>query len=451
MKKKIMWQVTSCLIMVALLLVSCVPVVTQEEEEEVAPPKEEEVATSAPEETPASTATPTMEKLRVHFIDVGQGDSILVDLGEMEILIDGGGKSPGVTAYLNDYVDGQLEVIVATHPHADHIGGLIAVLDAFDVQEIWHNGDSSTSQTYAQFMAAMQSGNAEVHIAKLHDTIEVDGLSFYVHHPSRTFDSINNNSIVIHLAYGNIDFLFTGDAEKEAEEAIMSVSSVRIPEVDILKVGHHGSRTASSKAFLAITSPEVAIYMAMEGNSYGHPHEETITALSEIGTEIYGTDVHGSIVITSDGEAYELQLEKQAPPVTEATESSPLPEESEQPSHTDTPEQGKAVNVQITRIFYDGQVSRVESDEYVEITNLGTEPVDLTGWVLKDISEGYPSFTFPSYVLQPGKSARIYTNEIHPEYGGLSFGYGKAIWNNTDPDTAALYNAQGQEVSRKGY
>lgn len=110
-----------------------------------------------------------------------------------------------------------------------------------------------------------------------------------------------------------------------------------------------------------------------------------------------------------------------------------------------------ASNVQITYIFYDGLVYRVESDEYVEITNLGDTPQDLGGWVLKDISEGYPSFTFPSCVLAPGESTRVYTNEVHPEWGGFSFGYGKAIWNNKDPDIAALYNAQGQEVSRKSY
>jgi hypothetical protein len=107
--------------------------------------------------------------------------------------------------------------------------------------------------------------------------------------------------------------------------------------------------------------------------------------------------------------------------------------------------------IQITKIFYDGLVYQTESDEYVEITNFGDEPVDLKGWVLKDISEGYPSFTFPSYELQPNQSIRVYTNEIHPEYGGFSFGYGRAIWNNTNPDTAALYNAEGQEVSRKSY
>ena len=110
-----------------------------------------------------------------------------------------------------------------------------------------------------------------------------------------------------------------------------------------------------------------------------------------------------------------------------------------------------ATNVKITKIFYDGLEPRTESDEYAEIKNLGSESVDLEGWVIKDTSEGYPSFTFPAYILQPGNSIRVYTNEIHPEYGGFSFGSGKAIWNNSSPDTAVLYNAQGQEVSRKSY
>ncbi len=108
-------------------------------------------------------------------------------------------------------------------------------------------------------------------------------------------------------------------------------------------------------------------------------------------------------------------------------------------------------DVQITHIFYDGLVPRAESDEYVEISNLGDQPQDLAGWVLKDISEGYPSFTFPSYILAPGKSIRVYTNEYHPEWGGFSFEYGRAIWNNTEPDIAVLYNNQGKEVSRKSY
>ena len=110
-----------------------------------------------------------------------------------------------------------------------------------------------------------------------------------------------------------------------------------------------------------------------------------------------------------------------------------------------------AVNIQITHIFYDGLVPRVESDEYVEITNLGDQPQDLAGWILIDISEGYPSFIFPPYILAPGESTRIYTNEYHPEWGGFSFEYSQAIWNNSEPDIAVLYNSQGEEVSRKSY
>ena len=108
-------------------------------------------------------------------------------------------------------------------------------------------------------------------------------------------------------------------------------------------------------------------------------------------------------------------------------------------------------DVQITCISYDGVVPYAESDEYVEITNLGDEPRDLAGWLLIDFSEGYPPFTFPSCILAPGESIRVYTNEVHPEWGGFSFGYGTAIWNNTDPDIAALYNAEGQKVSIKSY
>lgn len=111
----------------------------------------------------------------------------------------------------------------------------------------------------------------------------------------------------------------------------------------------------------------------------------------------------------------------------------------------------KSPNVQITYIFYNGAVPRVESDEYVEITNLGEQSQDLAGWILKDISEDHLSFIFSSYILAPGKSIRVYTNELHPEWGGFSFKYNKAIWNNTKPDVAVLYNSSGKEVSRKSY
>ncbi len=244
----------------------------------------------------------TTDQLVVHFIDVGQGDAILVDYGTNEVLIDGGDGSPSVVDYLRGYIDGPLEVMVATHPHADHIGGLGAALAAFQVQEVWSCGQTSTSQTYANFTTAVQAEGAEVHVARRGDEINAGGLTFKVLNPVSESDSTNNSSVVLSLSFGQVDFLFEGDAEHEAE-ASMTAAGL-IPDVDILKVGHHGSRTASSAAFLSTAKPEVAIYMAGMDNSYGHPHAETITALQAIGATIYGTDVGGDIAVVTDGQTY---------------------------------------------------------------------------------------------------------------------------------------------------
>jgi len=276
------------------------------------------IPTPTPEPTlppaPTPTPSPTTQELKVHFIDVGQGDSILIDLGATEILIDGGDKSPGVVIYLADYVDGALEAMVATHPHADHIGGLIAVLNAFEIEEIWLNGDTSTSKTYAEFTAAVQAEGAVVNTGKRGDKINVGELSLLILNPATLDGTTNNNSIVLSLQYGNVDFLFTGDAEQEAEASMLVSAVAPVPDVEILKVGHHGSRTASSHDFLTATSPEIAIYMAGEGNSYGHPHEETIAALTDIGAEIYGTDMCGTIIVSTDGKSYSIQTERQCAP-----------------------------------------------------------------------------------------------------------------------------------------
>jgi len=248
-------------------------------------------------------------KLQVHFIDVGQGDAILIDLGTTEVLIDAGEKSPGVTDYIEDYVDGHLEVVVATHPHADHIGGLIEVLDEFHVDNVWFNGDEATSKTYTDFMTAANGEGTQVHEARRGDSIVTGTLTFNVLHPvDPLFDNTNGNSIVLMLHYGTIDFLFTGDAETDAEASMISAGV--LSDIDILKVGHHCSRTASSPAFLNIIRPEVAVYMAALGNTYGHPHAESLAALQSIGATIYGTDTLGTIVISTDGTSYTIQTEK---------------------------------------------------------------------------------------------------------------------------------------------
>jgi len=250
-----------------------------------------------------------LSELHVHFIDVGQGDSILIDLGSNEVLIDGGEKSSGVIDYVSNYIDGPLEVMVATHPHADHIGGLIKVLEVFQVEEIWLNGDTSTSSTYQEFMVAVNAEQAEVNYAKRNGTISSKNLNFSIlNPPDALFGTMNNNSIVLRLKYGNTEFLFTGDAEKEAEASMFTAGNEL--QAQILKVGHHGSRTASTKAFLGRVEPKVAILMVGENNRYGHPHQETLTALIEIGAKIYRTDTDGTIIVLTDGKDYKIKTNK---------------------------------------------------------------------------------------------------------------------------------------------
>ena len=288
--------------------------------------------TPAPAPTPTATPSPTVidaaAQLQVHFINVGQGDAILIDYGTVEVLIDGGETSPGVVPYLRKYVDGDLEAMVATHPHADHIGGLIDVLRSFQVDNIYWNGETATTKVYSDFMAlAKAEPKALLQQLKRGDTINVDGLAFAVlNPPGPSFKETNDNSIVLKLKYGDTRFLFEGDAQQEAESSMLAAGLNMA--ADILKVGHHGSRSASSMPFLKAVSPQIAVYMAGINNSYGHPHAETLAALNQIGAQIYGTDIHGTIEVSTDGQKYTLTTEKQASPrapPTSTPTSTPTP------------------------------------------------------------------------------------------------------------------------------
>jgi len=254
----------------------------------------------------------------------------LLDLGATEVLIDGGEKSPVVVPYLQQYVDGPLEAMIATHPHADHIGGLIAVLDAFDVEKTWTNGQTNSTQPYIDFMGKVNAEGADVQVARRGDTIGVGNLTFKVLNTVEPlFSDLNSNSIVLMLSYGNVDFLFMGDGQKDSESSMIAAGQLQ--DIDILKVGHHGSRTSSSQAFLKIVRPEVAIYMAGTGNQYGHPHPETISALQAIGAQIqiYGTDNCGTVIVSTDGKSYSVS--------TATACTTPAPTPTPTPSSTATP------------------------------------------------------------------------------------------------------------------
>lgn len=252
------------------------------------------------------TPPPTAGALRVHVIDVSQGDSILIQSPDgTTMLIDGGYQGSGALTYLQELGITKIDVMVATHPHADHIGGLVDVLHAMPVGAVWISGASHTTGVFEQFLDAIADAQVPYYEAKQGDTIPCGQLSVSTVQSDPTAGDLNDTSLVLRLQYGAVSFLFTGDAEQSAEEAMLRAAKDQLPAT-VLKVGHHGSYTSSSPAFLAAVHPRLAVYSAGRGNSYGHPHAETIHHLEAIGAQIYGTDRDGTVIITTDSRTYSV-------------------------------------------------------------------------------------------------------------------------------------------------
>lgn len=268
----------------------------------------------------SATATlqpPTLTPLKVHFIDVGQGDAILIQAPDGKVgLIDGGEENSSITQYLQNLGITHLDLIVATHPNEDHIGGLVQVLNSIPVDKVITNGVAHTTLTYEHFLDAILASNAVYIETKRGETISLGNLIFDVLNPIfNTDEDLNNGSLVLRLVYGKISLLFTGDAQPAAEESM--VGSGMNVTATILKVAHHGSRSGSPLEFLTAVNPQIAIYSAGLGNDYRHPHPETLAALKSVGAVIYGTDVNGTIIVTTDGNKYSIETTKLVPTPTQ--------------------------------------------------------------------------------------------------------------------------------------
>lgn len=245
------------------------------------------------------------KELTLHFIDVGQGDSILVQLPNNKVmLIDGGPRTAGqvVVDYLKKAGITSIDKVVATHAHEDHIGGLIDVLNSFKVEEILDVGYPHTTKTYETFLTLIDEKDIKYSNPRAGDIISLDpDVNIIVLNPSSKLPTnLNNQSIVLQMTYNNISFLLTGDAEKEVEQIIAKDT------VQILKVGHHGSSTSTSSEFLKAINPEIAIISCGENNSYGHPHQETLDKINKAGVKVYRTDKQGSIIVKTNGQTFSV-------------------------------------------------------------------------------------------------------------------------------------------------
>jgi competence protein ComEC len=392
--------------------------------------------------------------LRVHFIDVGQADSILIQAPSgATMLIDGGWSGAGALAYLKAHGIAKIDVMVATHPHADHIGGLVDVLRALPVGAVWTSGAVHTTGIFEQFLDAIAEAKVPYHEAMRGDTILLDDLQFAVLHSDPAAADLNDSSVVLHLIFGKVSFLFTGDAERPSEQAMLREVKDQLPST-ILKVGHHGSYTSSSPEFLAAVRPAVAIYSAGAHNSYGHPHASTIHNLERAGAVIYGTDKAGTVVISTDGTTYTVTtagtntqspstpLAATAAPPSGVPPSTPTRPLQIAPTATASPAAlPRGANPCKQRVDVDtapnAPITIVSVDkvaEVVTIRNDGASAVDLSGWTICSLL-GSQLHAGLDGVLSAGETRAIPSQAA------------RAIWNNRSKERAAVYNSAGQLIS----
>jgi competence protein ComEC len=243
--------------------------------------------------------------LAVSVIDVGQGDSILVQFpGGQDMLVDAGDRDAGPTVvhWLRSRGVKSIDILVASHPHADHIGGMQAVLSAFPIGKVWDSGYNQGSRTQQEFLGAIKAKGIRFGMPKAGFSQNVGDVTVAVLAPKTqlagTDSDANNNSLVLRIVYGNISFLLPGDMEGDERATIGTW-----PRSSVLKVAHHGSRNGTDLAFAKAVSPRYAVISYGQGNPYGHPHAEAVTALQAVGAKVLQTAVDGTVVFTTDGKS----------------------------------------------------------------------------------------------------------------------------------------------------
>jgi len=380
---------------------------------------------------------PITSKVEVHFIDVGQGDSTYIKLpNNVDILIDGGNNWYGdeVVAYLKSQDVDDIEYMIATHPDADHIGGLDEVLKAFDIENVYAPNVSHTTKTYYDFILGVRNERTYIKTAKAGITLINSALAAAIGCPSLSNvfflgpvndygKDLNSWSAVLKLDFGISSFLFTGDADRISEKDM--IDNGMFLKADVLKVGHHGSNSSTSQEFLKEVDPKYAVISVDKNNNYGHPTQEVLKSLETYKVDLFRTDLQRNIVSISDGEKINFNV---------------LPTNTIDligDSHESEPQKA---SILITNLDLSG--------EKVTICNNTEKDVDLTGWIL--VSEvGNQKYNFPGvYILKAGECVNIVSGRKAKNEPPNNLKWTGAYMWNDDVDVAALYDSKGTLISK---
>ena len=362
--------------------------------------------------------------LKVHYLDVGQADCILIQTpSKKNMLIDAGNNEDSATilSYLKALNIKKIDILIGTHPHEDHIGSMDTVIKSFDIGAIYMPKVSTTTKTFEDVLLAIKAKGLKVTTATAGIKIEIDPkLRIEMLAPnSSKYDDLNNYSAAIKVIYGKTSFLFDGDAEDISEKEMLAKNYDL--KADVLKIGHHGSNSSTTPAFLKAVSPKYAIISVGKGNDYGHPTKATIDKLASAKVQVYRTDLNGTIIATSNGDT--ITFDKKTSVVKPKA----------QPANTETK---TSPSIEIVSIDLRG--------ELVTLKNNSGKDVDMTGWKLVSVT-GNQSYNFPKgYIIKAGKTITIASGSAT---GDLKWSKSN-IWNN-DGDPGQLYDSTGKLVSSK--
>ena len=252
-----------------------------------------------------NTSIPSNSTMEVHFIDVGQGDAILIQVNNRNMLIDSGPKenSSDLFNYLKSLHIKKLDYIIATHPHEDHIGNMYSVINKYDLGEFFAPKVTHSSKSFEKMVESLISKNKKINVFDINtSSINLgENVNIYVYSPlpKDYGDNLNLYSAVFKIQYKNTSFLFTGDSEKSNEEDILVSND--IIKANVLKIAHHGSSTSTSSSFLDAISPEVAVISVGKDNKYDHPNSQVLNSIKSKTKKVYRTDKDNTVVLISDG------------------------------------------------------------------------------------------------------------------------------------------------------
>jgi len=454
------------LLVVALLIAGCTGTIA---------PVETPTQTTQPSSSITTTANGTVE---VHFINVGQSVSTLIVGPTNETMLIDTGHYNDDGAYILQYLQNhditRLDHLVVSHNDADHIGGNAAIIDYYETEAdgvgaIYDPGIAASTQTYEEYLDAVEEHDVTLYETRGGDTIDFEGVDIDVLGPPDPYienEARNENSIVLMVTFGETSFLLSGDAEDDQEEYLVDEYGDEL-QATVFKAGHHGSSSSSSEQFLDAIQPEAVVISSAYDSQYDHPTDEVLGRLADRSLPAYWTATHGDIVFVSNGTSVSVQTQQDAPTdpselrSADSVEPGTVSEVIErvlltggtiiqsEPVATDGGTTEGELALQTINADAEGNDRENLNDEYLVFENTGESALDISGWTISDAAGA--TYTVPDdTTLGAGESLTLYTGSGTDTEAALYWGSGSPIWNNAG-DTVTVQNSEGNTVLQETY